>query len=123
MRSLDQIYWDSLCTATCGCKALSEALQKHPGLRELRDGPKRKGGRPRVTVDVIEVMRMRDAGLSWPIISRKTKLGRGTLYRAVTAYMERIKPSQNSELRNVGGRPRRDGTPAKRQPKPEQFAS
>lgn len=76
-----------------------------------------KRGRPRVSVDVTEIMRLRAAGLSWPEISRRTKLGRGTVYRAVTAYMETVKPSQNSELRNVGGRRRKDGSPARRRPK------
>jgi transposase len=78
-----------------------------------------KRGRPRVNVDVLEIMRLRTEGLSWPQIAARTKLGRGTVYRAVTAYLETIKPSQNSALRNVGGRRRRDGTPAKRQVKVE----
>lgn len=38
MRSLDQIYWDSCCDLTCGCKHLGESLKRHPQLRKMRDG-------------------------------------------------------------------------------------
>lgn len=38
MRTLDQIYWDSLCDLECGCKHLGDALKRHPRLRILRDG-------------------------------------------------------------------------------------
>jgi hypothetical protein len=40
--SLDELYWDTRCTATCGCKSLKEALAKHPELRKDRDGEKEK---------------------------------------------------------------------------------
>ena len=37
MRSLDQIYWDSLCDNYCNCQNLVQALLKHPRLAEMRD--------------------------------------------------------------------------------------
>lgn len=36
VRTLDQIYWDSLCTKNCGCHNFEEAILKHPELLKLR---------------------------------------------------------------------------------------
>jgi hypothetical protein len=38
VRTLDQIYWNSLCNEACGCDSLTQALIRHPQLKQLRDG-------------------------------------------------------------------------------------
>lgn len=39
-------------------------------------------GRPRKDVDVAEVVRLRECGLSWPKIARRMRFGQGTVFRA-----------------------------------------
>lgn len=36
MRTLDQIYWDTLCTKECKCACLEDALYAHPDLVNVR---------------------------------------------------------------------------------------
>jgi hypothetical protein len=51
--------------------------------------------RPRKHVDVVEVLRLRLAGESWPAITRRTRLGLGTVYRAYRKAIEALRPFQN----------------------------
>ena len=51
--------------------------------------------RPRKQVDVVEVLRLRLEGLSWPVIARRTGLGLGTVYRAYRTAIDALKPFQN----------------------------
>jgi hypothetical protein len=51
--------------------------------------------RPRKQVDVVEVLRLRLEGLSWPVIARRMRLGLGTVYRAYRRAIEALKPFQN----------------------------
>jgi hypothetical protein len=37
-RSLDEIYWDSMCDKECKCKDLQQALIRHPALEYIRAG-------------------------------------------------------------------------------------
>ena len=51
------------------------------GLRNARAKGK-KLGRPRVTVDSAQIVRLRASGASWPAIAREMGLSGGTVYRA-----------------------------------------
>jgi len=51
--------------------------------------------RPRKPVDVVEVLRFRLAGESWPAIARRMRLGLGTVYRAYRQAIDALKPFQN----------------------------
>jgi len=51
--------------------------------------------RPRKSVDVVEVLRLRLAGESWPTIARRTSLGLGTVYRAYRQALDALQPFQN----------------------------
>ena len=42
----------------------------------------KKLGRPRVTVDVAQIARLRESGASWPTIARKLGVSVGTVYQA-----------------------------------------
>lgn len=42
MRTLDQIYWDCLCTKECKCKDLEEALIIHEQLKFIRDSKEKE---------------------------------------------------------------------------------
>jgi hypothetical protein len=53
--------------------------------------------RPRKHVDVVEVLKLRLEGLSWPVIARRTGLGLGTVYRAYRTAIDALKPFQNSK--------------------------
>lgn len=53
--------------------------------------------RPRKHVDVIEVLRLRLAGMSWPQIARQCNLGLGTVYRAYRVAIDKLKPFQNGK--------------------------
>lgn len=39
---------------------------------------------PEIQVGVIEVLRLRFAGLSWPAIARSMRLGQGTVYSSLS---------------------------------------
>jgi DNA invertase Pin-like site-specific DNA recombinase len=52
------------------------------GLRNARAKGKRLG-RPRVVVDRVRIVSLRDEGLSWEKIAEKLGVGEGTVYRAV----------------------------------------
>jgi hypothetical protein len=52
--------------------------------------------RPRKQVDVVEVLRLRLEGQSWPVIARRMRLGLGTVYRAYRHAIEALKPFQNA---------------------------
>ncbi|HEY7404278.1 MAG TPA: recombinase family protein [Candidatus Angelobacter sp.] len=54
------------------------------GLRNAKAKGKRIG-RPKVTVDSTEVLRLRGEGISWRAISEQLQLGLGTVYRAIHA--------------------------------------
>jgi len=54
--------------------------------------------RPRRFVDVAEVSRLRQLGLSWPAIARKMHLGQGTVFRAYRAAFDPTEPSQPAVL-------------------------
>jgi len=51
--------------------------------------------RPRKQVDVVEVLKLRLEGMSWPVIARRTGLGLGTVYRAYRTAIDALKPFQN----------------------------
>jgi hypothetical protein len=55
--------------------------------------------RPRKHVDVLEVLRLRLDGHSWPFIARETHLGLGTVYRAYRAAIVKLQPFQNPKPR------------------------
>ena len=57
--------------------------------------------RRRKHVDVVEVLRFRLAGESWPAIARKTSLGLGTVYRAYRQAIDALRPFQNPKASNV----------------------
>jgi hypothetical protein len=59
-------------------------------------------GRPRKQVDVLEVLRLRLEGLSWPAIARRTGLGLGTVYRAYRTAIDALKPFQNTKANRLG---------------------
>ena len=48
--------------------------------------------RPRKQVDVAEVLKLRLQGLSWPAISRKMRLGVGTVHRAHRKATDAVMP-------------------------------
>jgi hypothetical protein len=52
-------------------------------------------GRPKKSVDVVEVLRLRLTGLSWPAVARRTHLGQGTVYRAYRMAIDALRPFQN----------------------------
>ena len=61
---------------------------------------------PRKPVDVLDVLRLRLAGESWPQIARRTGLGQGTVYRAYRRAIDALQPFQNpkaAKLRTVTG--------------------
>ena len=58
--------------------------------------------RPRLNFDVLEVLRLRLAGLSWPSIARKTGLGYGTVYRAYRAALVKLAAVQNPAAAKIG---------------------
>ncbi len=51
--------------------------------------------RPKKAVDVAEVLRLRQEGLSWPVIARFMRLGLGTVYRACQTAKTCPEPFQN----------------------------
>ena len=60
--------------------------------------------RPRKPTNVLEVLRLRLEGFSWPQIARKTGLGQGTVYRAYRRTIDAPQPFQNpkaAKLRTV----------------------
>jgi DNA-directed RNA polymerase specialized sigma24 family protein len=54
--------------------------------------------RPRKQVDVVEVLRLRLEGLSWPDIAARMRLGLGTVYRAYRKAHAAIAPFQNPKV-------------------------
>ena len=58
--------------------------------------------RPRKHVDVVEVLKLRLEGLSWPVIARRTGLGLGTVYRAYRTAIDALKPFQNPKVDRSG---------------------
>jgi|GEM_PF-3413425 len=51
--------------------------------------------RPRKSTNVLEILRLRLEGFSWPQIARSTGLGQGTVYRAYRKAIDALKPFQN----------------------------
>jgi hypothetical protein len=51
--------------------------------------------RPRKPTNVLEILRLRLEGFSWPQIARSTGLGQGTAYRAYRNAIDALKPFQN----------------------------
>src|SRR5690349_6844538 len=58
-------------------------------------------GRPRRTFDVLDVLRLRLEGLSWPSIARRTGLGLGTVYRAYRTAIDSLQPFQNPKAARI----------------------
>jgi hypothetical protein len=50
---------------------------------------------------VVEVLRLRLAGESWPAIARRTRLGLGTVYRAYRQAVDALRPFQNPKAKNL----------------------
>ena len=57
--------------------------------------------RPRKPVDVIEVLRLRLEGFSWPCIARQAGLGYGTIYRAYRGALARMAAVQNPKTAKI----------------------
>jgi len=57
--------------------------------------------RPRKNVDTIEILRLRLAGASWPVIASRTGLGLGTVYRAYRTAISVLQPFQNPKARTL----------------------
>ena len=51
--------------------------------------------RPRKSTNVLEILRLRLEGFSWPQIAHGTGLGQGTVYRAYRKAIDALKPFQN----------------------------
>lgn len=51
--------------------------------------------RPRKSINVLEILRLRLEGFSWPQIARRTGLGQGTVYRAYRTAIAAPQPFQN----------------------------
>ena len=61
--------------------------------------------RPRKYVDIAEVVRLRQLGLSWPSIAAKMRLGQGTVVRAHRAAGGVAQAFQNSATQPPEGSP------------------
>jgi DNA invertase Pin-like site-specific DNA recombinase len=64
------------------------------GLRNAR-AKGRRIGRPKITLDAAEVLRLRGEGLSWRAVSERLQVGLGTVYRALgsdQAVPEKVNP-------------------------------
>ncbi|HZL25105.1 MAG TPA: helix-turn-helix domain-containing protein [Acidobacteriaceae bacterium] len=53
--------------------------------------------RPRKSTNVLEILRLRLEGSSWPQIARRTGLGQGTVYRAYHKAIAALQPFQNAK--------------------------
>ena len=67
--------------------------------------------RPRKQVDVLEVLRLRLQGMSWPEIAARMRLGVGTVYRAYRQAIALLQPFQNPKARHSGKRPPEQNQP------------
>jgi predicted DNA-binding transcriptional regulator AlpA len=56
--------------------------------------------RPRKPTNVLEILRLRLEGLSWPQIAHSTGLGQGTVYRAYRKAIDALNLSKTPRRRN-----------------------
>jgi len=54
--------------------------------------------RPRKSTNVLEILRLRLEGFSWPQIARRTGLGQGTAYRAYRKAIAALQPFKNPKV-------------------------
>jgi hypothetical protein len=57
--------------------------------------------RPRKSIDIVEVLRLRLGGHSWPQIARSMGLGQETVYRAYRKAIDALQPFQNPKAAKI----------------------